>query len=300
MRIQPVAATLAAVLFARAVMADCGSIPFKPGVDVFEPNQRALIAYDGREEILLLSTDLRASEPTKVLEVIPFPNEPKVTKGDVEVFSRATELINRKLFPVKAKGAMGGGFGAADLGGFGRPPAGEVTFQKKIGAHDVSVTHVLDSKRFVSWVDDYLRNSGVDNPTIPPALRKVVNEYLHDGFDWFAFNVVELGIETASKEALQYRFESRLLFYPLRITRTEKGDTTVRLLVLSPRLVQMPKLGSVRVRLVHRPVTVSGSELRELDEDLHEMLKNHPTRLLRTWEVRGPLSKFQRDVITGF
>lgn len=52
---------------------------------------------NGQEEILLLPTDLRASEATEVLEVIPLPSEPEVKKGDVEVFRRATTLINKKL-----------------------------------------------------------------------------------------------------------------------------------------------------------------------------------------------------------
>jgi len=281
--------------------ADCGSIPFKPWVSVFEPNQRALIAFDGREEILLLSTDLSSSEPTNVLEVIPFPNEPAVKKGDVDVFYQATELINRKLFPTKS-GRFGGagGFGGLAMEPGPPPPAGEVTFHKRIGAHDVSVTRVLDATRFVDWVDDYLRRAGVDNPTIPVALREVVEEYLRDGFDWFVFNVVELGTETLTKEALQYRFKTRSLYYPLRITRTETGDTTVRLLILSPQLVRMPDLGRVKVELVHRPVTVDRGELKDLDKDLHGFLRNYSRTLLRIWEIRGPLAGFQRDVVTGY
>ncbi len=50
--------------------ADRGAIPFQPEVTIFEPTQRALIAWNGEEEILILSTDLRASRATKVLEVI--------------------------------------------------------------------------------------------------------------------------------------------------------------------------------------------------------------------------------------
>ena len=61
---------LLSLLFVSVARADRGSIPFKPHVQIFEPTQRAMIAWDGREEILVLSTDLRASEPTKVLEVI--------------------------------------------------------------------------------------------------------------------------------------------------------------------------------------------------------------------------------------
>ena len=261
---------LAMVLSAHVARADCGSIPFKPWVSVFEPNQRAVIGYNGREEILLLSTDLRASEPTKVLEVIPFPSEPDVKKGDVQVFYEATELINRKLFPLKQRGAFGGagGMGAAAREGMAPPPAGEVTFHKKIGAHDVSVTRVLDQQRFIDWVEDYLREAGVDNPTIPEPMQSVVEEYLRDGYGWFAFNVVDLGVETVTKEAIQYRFDTRFLYYPLRITRTDKGDTSVRLLILSPRLVSIPDLHPVEVRLVHRPVTVTRGELRELDQAL--------------------------------
>src|SRR5512140_110581 len=80
-----------------AVRADRGAIPFRPEVTIFEPTQRALIAWNGEEEILLLSTDLRASRATKVLEVMPFPAEPRVKKGDVAVFRRAVRLINSKV-----------------------------------------------------------------------------------------------------------------------------------------------------------------------------------------------------------
>ena len=156
-------------------LADCGSIPFKPGVEIFEPNQRAVLAYNGREEILLLSTDLRASEQTKVLEVIPFPSEPTVKKGNTKVFAEATRLINSKLQPrlLTKKGHFGGGMGAAEAA---RPPAGEVTLHKKIGAHDISVVRVLDRRRFVDWVNEYLKKSGVNNPKIPRPLELVVQE----------------------------------------------------------------------------------------------------------------------------
>lgn len=296
--------SLVLLLAARPAWADCGSIPFKPWVSVFEPNQRAVIAYNGHREILLLSTDLRASEQTKVLEVIPFPSEPKVAKGDLSVFANATELINQKLFPRSKKGmAFGGGMGMGGAGGPGGvapPPAGEVTLQKTIGAHDVSVTRVLDRRRFVDWVEDYLKKQGVDNPTIAAPLKEVVEEYLRDGFKWFAFNVVDLGEETVTKEAVEYRFKTRFLYYPLRITRTEKGATTVRLLLISPRLVQMPNLHSAKVRLMHRPVTITRDELRYLDKGMHELLNNNSSNLLRIWEIKGRLSGFKRDVVTSW
>ena len=82
---------------ARAAYADRGSIPFVPNVRIFEPNQRAMIAWNGEEEMLLLSTDLRASARTKVLEVLPLPSEPEVKKGEIEAFRKAVRIINSRI-----------------------------------------------------------------------------------------------------------------------------------------------------------------------------------------------------------
>lgn len=288
-----------ALTTAATAMADCGSIPFKPWVSVFEPNQRAVIAFDGQEEILILSTDLRASEPTKVLEVLPLPSEPELKKSDTAVFLRATELINRKLFPrKKSPMAMGGGGMGGAAAPEPPPPAGEVTIRKKIGAHDVSVTHVLDGKRFVQWAEEYLTEQGTGEAKIPAALKPVVEQYIKEGFKWFAFDVVDLDNEVVTKDAIEYRFKTRWLYYPLRITRAEKGDTKVRLLVLTPGLVHLPSGRGLRVRLVHRPVDVMGFELERLDPSLYQMLRHHGDLKLRIWEIEGALSKFRRDIIT--
>jgi len=292
---------LGVMLCAGTARADCGSIPYKPYVRIFEPNQRAVIAFNGREEILLLTTDLRASEPTKVLEVIPFPSQPEVKKGRIEVIDAATDLINWKLSARLGKKWAGGGMGGmggAGMGGAPLPPAGEVVERKQIGAHDVSVVHVLGQRRFVAWVEDYLKKDAVDNPTIPAALKHVVADYLHDDFKWFAFNVVELGTDEVSKEALQYRFQTRFAYYPLRITRTEQGETSIKLLMLSPRLLRIPELGRPAVKLKHQPVRLAPAEVQSLDEDLYDLLGERNTQLLRIWEIKGRLSGFRRDVVT--
>lgn len=275
--------------------ADCGGIPFNPRVVIFEPNQRALIAFNGQEEILLLSADLRVSEPTKILQVLPLPSEPKVTKGDFEVFVKATHLINSKLPrppAMPARGGMGG------MGGGGALPAGEITFHDKIGSHDLSVIHVLNHRGFLDWVANYLRKAGVDNPTIPEPMKAVVAEYLQDRFQWFVFDVVDMGKEVKTKEAIQYRFATRWLYYPLRITRSEEGDTTIRLLVLSPELVQLPRLQGGKVRLAHDPIRITSKELRSLgSDDLATLIKGNHS-MLRIWEITGPLSGFKNDVLS--
>lgn len=276
----------------QTVYADRGSIPFKPHVKIFEPTQRAMIAWNGQEEILLLSTDLRASESTKVLEVIPLPSEPVVKKGDVEVFKKATALINRKL-----RKRLSSTLGKRRTKAI-ETPAGEVTFHKKIGAHDISITHVLNSNGFIGWVEKYLTSAGVGNPTIPDSMKTVVGEYLQEGFSWFVFDVVSLDEVPKTNEAIQYRFKTGFLFYPLKITRTEKGFTSIDLLVLTPRLLtKFPGIPTKEVRLRHEPVSISSKELRRLSGEMDDLLGHREDMKLRIWQVRGKLSSFEKDLI---
>ena len=282
----------AGLLGASATLADRGSIPFRPHVQIFEPVQRAMIAWNGDEEILLLSTDLRASEPTKVLEVLPLPAEPTVAKGDTEVFRRATDLINRKL--AEERPATGGKALRAEPKG----PAGEVTFHERIGAHDISVTKALSSAGFTDWVNDYLRKAGVENPQISPTMMELIGEYLRDKYEWFVFDVVELGTEPRTNDAIQYRFASAYLYYPLRISRVEEGETEIQLLVLTPKLLrEFPALPRERVQLAHDPVTVTGDELQALNPDMHALLGRRAAQQLRIWMLHGRLDAFTADLI---
>ncbi|MDP2922239.1 MAG: DUF2330 domain-containing protein [Candidatus Omnitrophota bacterium] len=274
--------------------ADRGSIPFKPHIRVFEPTQRAMIAWNGKEEILLLSTDMSASGETQVLEVLPLPSEPVVKKGDVEVFRKATVLINEKL---KEQAAKNLGANNVRTQSKGRP-AGEVTFHEKIGAHDILVTHVINSSGFIEWVERYLRKAEVENPIIPQIMKDSISEYLKEGFSWFVFDVILLNEVPKTNEAIQYRFATDVLFYPLKISRTNEGETSVELLILTRRLLgNFSGLPVKRVNLPHEPVDITSVELCNLNEEMDDLLGHQETMKLRIWEIRGQLSLFDKDLI---
>jgi hypothetical protein len=263
-------------------------------VQVFEPTQRVMLAWSGETEILLLATDLNASEPTKILEVMPFPSEPKVKKGDAETFLRATDLINSKLGMPRPRARNGDRSRSAPA----HTPGGEITFHEKIGAHDLSTAHVLDGKRFVQWVNEYLKKSGVDNPVVPPAMTANVEAYIAEGYAWFVFDVVELDDKPKTSEAVQYRFRSDALYYPLKISQTFKGDTSVELLILTPRLLsRFTGIPFERVVLRHSPIAITAPELRSLDKDMYELLGHRNELKLRIWGLRGTLSSFDKDLI---
>ena len=276
------------------VQADRGAIPFQPEVRIFEPTQRALIAWNGEWEILILSTELRASHATKVLEVMPFPAEPQVKKGDVGVFRRAVRLINSKVRLPEAAVTRG----QFDRAAAYSPPAGEITFHERIGAHDVAVARVVSGDGFVEWVNDFLRRASVGNPVIPARLRSVVQEYLDDGYRWFAFDVVSLENKFRTLEALQYRFPSSAVYYPVKISRSNEGQTSMELLVLSPTLVgHFSGIPRSQIQLRHEPGSLTSAEVRSLDKGMDALLDHREDVKLRIWRVEGDFPSFDRDII---
>jgi hypothetical protein len=283
---------IAALLLVLPAYADRGSIPFVPNVEIFEPSQKAFLAWNGEEEILVLSTDLRASKPTKVLELMPLPSEPAVKKGDIEVFRKATGLINRKMQTAGARNGARSGPPAAGAG------AGEITFHEKIGAHDVRVVRVNDSKGFVRWVNAYLKSSGVDTPVIPKGLKKTVDQYLREGFKWFVFDVVALDEKAKTNDAIQYRFKTDSLFYPLKISRSDVGNTTIDLLVLTPKVLSdFRGIAINKVSVRHRPVPLTAREVRFLSKDCDQLLQRREGATLRIWQLGGDLASFKQDLI---
>ncbi len=274
---------------AATCFANRGMIPVNPNARIFEPNQRAMIAWNGDEEILLLSTDVSASESTMVLEVLPLPSEPKVKKGALETFQKAVALINRKVQKPKAMSR-----GEAEI----IPPGGEVTFHKKIGAHDISVTHLLNANGFIDWVREYLKSLGVEKDVISDEMKELINSYIEDDFVWFVFDIISLSKETVTNEPIQYHFQTKRLFYPLKITSTSEGNTSIELLILTPRLLRnFPGLSIKRVRLRHDPITITNDELKMLNKDMYALLGSLDRLKLRIWEIQGDLKLFKKDLI---
>jgi hypothetical protein len=277
----------------QGIYADRGSIPFDPTVKIFKPKQRAVIAWNGTEEILLLSTDMRASAKTRVLEIIPFPAEPVVKKGDEEVFKKAIKLINRKLQERYDQSVH-----KEDQDKKSHRAAGEVTFHRIVEAHDIMVIHVLDMKSFTGWVERYFSAYMIKNPKIPEAMKAIVNKYLEEGYVWFVFDIVLVDKFPMSSEAIQYRFKTETMYYPMRITRTGEGETSVELLVLTQRpLIQFPGISIEEIKLPYEPIGMNSEELRSLNEEMEGLLERRENIKLRIWHIEGELSGFKKDLL---
>lgn len=288
---------------ASTVHADRGSIPFMGDVEVYEPNQDALIAWNGVEEILLLRTKLRASKKTKLLEVLPLPAEPVVKKGDSRAFKQATRLLNRPRRPsVRSK--------STDLGNpfmDGPPePAAVVTWSKTIGVHEINVVKVLHKDAFVSWVKRFLKKKGAGTDGLSKEFIAIVEEYLQQKFIWFVFNVVAVGPKLQSMAPISYRFATPRLFYPLKITRLEKRWGKVRLLVLSPNGVVLDQQRSTlrpkkrgqafSCRRKVYPFRLTTRQLGRIGSDYQQLMGEKKTKL-SMWQCAGLLAAADFDIL---
>lgn len=66
-------------------------------ITVYEPGQKAIIGWNGEREVMILSTDVYASTPAWVVELIPFPSLPdNPVIGNYDGFDLIEEIINRR------------------------------------------------------------------------------------------------------------------------------------------------------------------------------------------------------------
>ena len=299
-----VVSVVLAVAGMRSVSADRGSIPWGyldsqdssiqsigSPPEIFEPAQNAVIAWNGKEEILVLTTDLKASKPTKVLEVLPLPSEPVVTRGDGSIFAKFNNLILRELHDHWYSGK-----------GRSRSPsdsdqAAEVTFHEKIGAHDISVVHVLDSGYFEQWINEYMKKQGAGPQKISPVLMATIEQYLLDGHHWFVFDVVELGTQVKSNDAIQYRFASDKFYYPMRISATDSGETNINLIALTEKgLSSYFGLPQEKIRQRHRILQLPAVKVAAVHEEMAKMFSGNEISI-QTLRIQGNLKAFDLDVL---
>ena len=252
-------------IFPSSAAADMGAIVPGRNVTVDEPGQKAIIAYNGVEEILILGTDLQASMPTKVLRFIPFPSEPQVFLAPNTCFQNLETLFSKyeMTYLVQVRG-----------GGSARE-AVEFRFHKRLGAHDVTVVHIRDSQHFTTWVNEFFRQQGLPHRTLSSQETSLISDYVQRGFSFFVFDLVELGQETTSVEPLLYRFPTQHFYYPLKISKLFGKVGTIELFVFGKRRkIRQPEDDPDGVRYVLRSSSafVTADDMQRVAPEIAELL----------------------------
>ena len=64
-------------------------------VQVTETAQKAIIAWNGTYEALILSTDISSSNESEVVEIMPLPSNPAISKGETRSFGEVGKVLSK-------------------------------------------------------------------------------------------------------------------------------------------------------------------------------------------------------------
>ena len=205
------------VSFAACVFADGGLIfPHPPDwiPNVQEGSQNAIVAWNGREETLIISISVKSDVSTYALRVIPLPANPKIEEGTFESFDRIKELINPRpiYFP------MPGMIGAAQESRGWEDYGIETVQRENIGLHDLTVVRVRDAEYFEDFVKDFMVRKGWRASSLEAGFKNAAQKYVDGGISYFVFDVIQVNSTPKAVKPVIYKFESSRLYYPLAIT----------------------------------------------------------------------------------
>lgn len=219
-------AILAVTAAPGGVGADRGAIASVGKVQVFEPGQKAIIAYDGFEEMIILSTDLSATSATHVIEFMPLPAKPEVALADAKTFRRLDAIVraHELEYVIMYKGRAGGPLESARV---------SLIMHQRLGPHDISIVKADDLTAFIAWVQKYFEKNGFDPWTPSEKERYIIGDYIDRGYQYFAFDVIEIGAAARTIEPLVYTFKTGKLYYPMTISTLFEGGTQVDLYLIT-------------------------------------------------------------------
>jgi len=218
-----VLAALFLLSFLPVTVADRGMI-VPGGVSVYEPGQKAVIAWDGENEVLILSTDVWASDNTWALELLPLPSQPAAPEaGSFVSFTTIQNLLWEYTVDVYS------------ARGYNAPASAplEVIFHENIGAHDIAVVRATSAGELINFVENALAGKENAGGVSWSGLEGLVAAYLQKGMSYWVIDLIDLSDYSKSREPIVYTFKSDYLYFPLEISSLASGQTDITLFTLT-------------------------------------------------------------------
>ena len=207
---------------ALSICAHADRMPLPPAdITLSEPGQKAIIAFNGEEEILILKTDLTSTKKHYLVEMLPFPNLPEASLAEDDFLQRFQSLVKAKNLRFGPVYRSGGSTGV------------EVVSHQQLGPHELRVLKVSSVEDLWEFLDPILKEKGLARPPLTPQAKLELEGYLEQRMYYFVLDIVEVGPETISVAPILYRFETETLFYPLRTSNVVGGEGVVELYFLT-------------------------------------------------------------------
>lgn len=274
--------------------ADMGMVV--PGdISVYEPGQKAIIAWDGENEVLILSTNVWASENTWALELIPLPSQPANPEaGSFGSF----ENIQSMLFDFTINT-----YSRYDLPAPGAAPL-EVIFQENIGAHHITGLKVSSASQLIDFAENLLTENGLTQEVSWDRLEELAAVYLQRGMDYWVLDLVDLSDYLMSREPIIYSFKSDCLYFPLEISSLASGTTDITLFTLTDDKLEASSVEATGFSIasfvaggenISIEFEVSESELQQIDPKVAELFEDNAWLTALTYS--GSLEDLKGDIM---
>ncbi|MBA4320889.1 MAG: hypothetical protein C0412_21065 [Flavobacterium sp.] len=275
-----------------------------PNIHVNQTDQNAIIAWNGQEEILILSTNWEkpaGSQTATLLKVVPLPTEPsEIKEGEIEIFEKLVEILNEKINAMQTISAgKGEGFDASTI----TAPSVEIIFQKIIGAHDVTVVKVNEQEDFSKWIDDFSTNKKLEKKQISEEFKIGLQNYLKRNINYFVFDIVNLSETKTTIKPLIYKFKSNYFYFPMLvsgISEISDSQTKVNLFLIFNNSLKLPRQiwqGNHNYWVNDNGVDIklTNTELKDVSQDLATLFGNNV--IARRFEMSGKLNEINKDLM---
>jgi len=277
-----------------SVFADGGMIIWPPDVHLDQTAQNAIVAWNGQKEIIILSNDIQSSESATALRIVPLPSNPSdIKEGSFESFEKLVEIINLKIEDIRNQWIFGG------KDEENAPTAGiEITFQEKIGAHDVTVVKVNNLDYFLEWIESFATNKGLKVKAISSEFKEGIKNYLKRNIRYFVFDVIDTAEGEESINPLIYSFNSDSLYYPILISgvsEIEESRAEIRVFLITKDSPRERTVNPYWRGYYGYPVELSKEELEEISEEFAELFGSEAT--VTIFDYHGLLKEINKDLV---
>lgn len=179
-----------------------------------QSSQNAIVAWNGNEEILILSTNVKSEINGTIVQILPLPSYPEIKEGNESSFHKIAEIVGNVYYTAKE--------GLTPLGGFAGGGGIEILFTTQIGVHNLTVVKVNDSADFTNFLRDMLeeRNQTLIEKfdALFPNFENIAEKYVQQNITYFVVDDIEAEKDTKTVQPIIYRFNTSYLYYPMMMT----------------------------------------------------------------------------------
>jgi len=276
-----------------------GFTPYYPDQErVSESGQKAIIAWNGAIEILVLSTDVKSNNETEVVEIMPLPSNPTISKGEKQTFLKVQQLVNTYLamsnptlwLYVSQRQTIGGESYEQNT------PKITITFQEMIGVHYLTVVRSEETNDLIQWLKAFLRNKGY-NEELPSNLDEILQYYVQNGMNFFAIDMIRTNSTVRTIDTLVYEFSSPKLYYPLRISALFSGNTEISLFTITDS--ELNENSITREGFVKKAqFQIEQETLAEISTNMTKLFSSNP--YICYFNFKGSINSFNADILADF